>query len=160
MAYFDFIFIVHIDPRYKGGINLVKNQANVLVRLYRLKVHRLFHFYDYFLVNYNIMLINSYHNNYITLDHMLNFSKNSTRPVTPFHHPLKPVENIIVSDQYKVHPKLVGTNSSPLEHRTNCNVFDTPKKVIYLDNYLNYSNSQDLLGCIASRHKSYYIGFG
>ena len=86
------------------------------------------------------MLINNYHNNYIAFDHTVNFSKNYTPSVILFFHFLKPDENIIVFDQYKVHHRLVDTSSSPLEHRTNYNICDTHDKEVYLliNNYLNY----------------------
>ena len=103
------------------------------------------------------MLINNYHN--IALDHTLNFTKNYTPSLILFYHFLKPDENIIVYDQYKVPHRLVGTNSSLLVHCTNYNVNYTHDKQVYLlmDNDLNYLNFQDLFGCIIIGHKSYYI---
>ena len=105
------------------------------------------------------MFISCYHNNYTALDHTLDFSKNYTRQIILFFHFPKTEENIIVHDQYKVHYRLVGTNSFPLEHRTNYNVFDTHDRDVFLlrDSYQNYSYFQDLFACISTRYKNYYI---
>ena len=58
-----------------------------------------------------------------------------------------------------MHYRLVGTNSFPLEHRTNYNVFDTHDRDVFLlrDSYQNYSYFQDLFACISTRYKNYYI---